>query len=85
MVDLSAEAVTGPWVMRMPVVNWCWSICWQNSFICLTPMADSVVNSTQMVPISGVGEGFDGVGRGVYFVSINAVGRAEKFIFLRLG
>ena len=43
------------------------------------------MNSTQMVPISGVGEGFDGVGRGVYFVSINAVGRAEKFIFLRLG
>lgn len=47
-------------------------------------MALSVVNSTQMVPISGVVEGWALVGRGVYFVSIVGVGRAEKFIFLRL-
>lgn len=47
-------------------------------------MEASELNSTQMVPIVGAGEGSALVGRGVYFFSMVVVGRAEKFIFLRL-
>lgn len=48
------------------------------------PMEASLLNSTQMVPIAGSGWGASREGRGVYFLSIDVVGRAEKFIFLRL-
>lgn len=45
---------------------------------------DSVENSIQMVPIVALGFGAEEVGRGVYFWSMEVVGRAEKVIFLRL-
>lgn len=45
---------------------------------------DSVENSIQMVPIVALGFGAEGVARGVYFWSMEVVGRAEKVIFLRL-
>lgn len=44
----------------------------------------SELNSTQMVPMEGVGFGLEEVGGGVYFSSMVVVGRAEKVIFLRL-
>lgn len=44
----------------------------------------SVENSIQIVPIVALGFGAEGVGRGVYFWSMEVVGRAEKVIFLRL-
>ena len=52
--------------------------------ICLIPIVVSELNSTQIVPIEGVGFGFEAVAGGVYFSSIVVVGRAEKVIFLRL-
>lgn len=58
---------------------------WANAFICLMPIEpDSVENSIQMVPTAADGFGAELVGRGVYFWSIEVVGRAEKVIFLRL-
>ena len=48
------------------------------------PMLGSELNSTQMVPMSGAGFGFEDVGRGVYFSFMAGVGRAEKFMRLRL-
>lgn len=45
---------------------------------------DSVENSIQIVPTAADGFGAELVGRGVYFSSMDVVGRAEKVIFLRL-
>lgn len=45
---------------------------------------DSVENSIQIVPTAADGFGTELVGRGVYFSSMDVVGRAEKVIFLRL-
>ena len=45
---------------------------------------DSVENSIQIVPTAAAGFGAELVGRGVYFSSMDVVGRAEKVIFLRL-
>lgn len=47
-------------------------------------MEVSEANSTHTVPTCGAGVGSLGVGSGVCLAIMAAVGRAEKFIFLRL-
>lgn len=81
---LSAGADTETCVTRMPVWKLCCVTICAKFLICLIPIVVSELNSTQMVPMEGVGIGFEEVGGGVYFSSMVVVGRAEKVIFLRL-
>ena len=67
-----------------PVVK-LWSLMWcPKALICFMPIDESAVNSTQMVPIVVCGSGFLGLTKGLYLSIMALVGRALKFIFLRL-
>ena len=80
-----AANVTACWVTRMPVWKLYLAMWWANAFICLMPIKpDSVENSIQIVPTAADGFGAELVGMGVYFSSMDIVGRAEKVSFLRL-
>ena len=80
-----AAAVMEACVMRMPVwklLDW---MCCANVRICLIPMADSALNSTQMEPILGGGAvGRDGVEGVLYFSIMERDGLAWKVMRRRL-
>lgn len=49
------------------------------------PTLESPQNSTQIVPMEGVGFGFRDEGGSVYLAIMGVEGRAEKFMARRLG
>jgi hypothetical protein len=82
---LRAAGVILTFVTRIPVWKLLPDKCCAKFLICLIPTEESGKNSIQIVPISGGGGfGFSGVAGVEYLISIASLGRAEKFILLRL-